>query len=133
MTPPLGDIAHIGHAQLFTPDLDASVAFFTDCLGLTVNGQQGDTVYLRTYDDYEHHSLVLTARDRPGLGRLALRTSGEEALHRRIKAVEAAGGTGKWVEDEPGLGRLYLTTDPDGHEHALYWESEYYRAPEELQ
>jgi hypothetical protein len=41
MTPPLGDIAHIGHAQLFTPDLDASVAFFTDYLGLTVNGQQG--------------------------------------------------------------------------------------------
>lgn len=68
MTPPLGDIAHIGHAQLFTPDLDASVAFFTDYLGLTVNGQHGDSAYLRTYDDYEHHSLVLTARDQPGLG-----------------------------------------------------------------
>lgn len=129
MTPPLGDIAHIGHTQLFTPDLDASIAFFTDYLGLTVNGQDGDTVYLRTYDDYEHHSLVLTARDRPGLGRLALRTAGEEALHRRIKAVEESGGTGRWVEDEPGLGKLYVTTDPDGHEHALYWESEYYRAP----
>jgi hypothetical protein len=37
MTPPLGDIAHVGHAQLFPPDLDASVAFFTDYLGLTVN------------------------------------------------------------------------------------------------
>lgn len=24
MTPPLGDIAHLGHAQLFTPDLDAT-------------------------------------------------------------------------------------------------------------
>src|SRR3954467_99381 len=132
MPPPLGDIAHIGHTQLFTPDLDASVAFFTDYLGLTVNGQDGDTVYLRTYDDYEHHSLVLTAREQPGLGRLALRTADEAALHRRIKAVEGSGGTGRWVEDEPGLGKLYVTTDPDGHEHALYWESEYYRAPEEL-
>ncbi|MFE6524818.1 VOC family protein [Streptomyces sp. NPDC057794] len=132
MTPPLGDIAHIGHAQLFTPDLDASVAFFTDFLGMTVNGQDGDTVYLRTFDDYEHHSLVLTARDRPGLGRLALRSSSEEALWRRIRAIEAAGGTGKWTEDEPGLGRLYVTTDPDGHEHALYWESEHYQAPPAL-
>ncbi|OXS30915.1 VOC family protein [Streptomyces sp. XY006] len=132
MTPPLGDIAHIGHAQLFTPNLDASVAFFTDFLGLTVNGQDGDSVYLRTFDDYEHHSLVLTARDQPGLGRLALRTSSEEALGRRIRAIEAAGGTGRWAEDEPGLGRLYLTTDPDGHEHALYWESEHYQAPQAL-
>ncbi|MGV9573450.1 catechol 2,3-dioxygenase [Streptomyces nigra] len=132
MTPPLGDIAHLGHVQLFTPDLDASVTFFTDYLGLTVNGEDGGTVYLRTFDDYEHHSLVLTARDRPGIGRLALRTSSEEALDRRVKAVEEAGGTGTWVEDEPGLGRLYVTTDPDGHEHALYWESEHYRAPTPL-
>ncbi|MGW5640553.1 VOC family protein, partial [Streptomyces sp. NPDC003832] len=133
MTPPLGDIAHIGHAQLFTPDLDASVAFFTDYLGLTVNQQIGDSVYLRTFDDYEQHSLVLTARETPGLGRLALRTSGEEALHRRVRAVEESGGTGHWVEDEPGLGKLYVTTDPDGHEHALYWESEHYTAPEGLE
>ncbi|PJM93825.1 VOC family protein [Streptomyces sp. CB01373] len=132
MAPPLRDIAHIGHAQLFTPDLDASVAFFTDYLGLTVNEQHGDTVYLRTFDDYEHHSLVLTARDRPGLGRLALRTSSDEALERRVKATEEAGRPGHWVEDEPGLGRLYVTADPDGHEHALYWESEHHRAPEEL-
>ncbi len=117
MTSPLGDIAH---TQLFTPDLDASVAFFTDFLGLTVKGQDGDTVYLRTFDDYEHHSLVLTARGQPGLGRLALRTSNEEALRRRVQTIEAAGGAGKWVEDEPGLGELYVTTDPDGHEHALY-------------
>ncbi|CAM5534080.1 hypothetical protein SPURM210S_04652 [Streptomyces purpurascens] len=49
-----------------------------------------------------------------------------------MRAVEEAGGTGHWTEDEPGLGKLYVTTDPDGHEHALYWESEYYRAPGEL-
>jgi catechol 2,3-dioxygenase len=75
MTPPLGDIAHLGHAQLFTPDLDASVGFFTDCMGLTVNGVRGDSVFLRTFDDYEHHSLVLTARERPGLGSPGVRTS----------------------------------------------------------
>ncbi|GAA3199581.1 hypothetical protein GCM10010451_57700 [Streptomyces virens] len=63
MTPPLGDIAHLGHVQLLTSDPDASVASCTDCLGPTVGGQEGDTVHLRAY---EHHGLVLTARDRPG-------------------------------------------------------------------
>jgi catechol 2,3-dioxygenase len=67
VTPPLGDIAHLGHVQLLTSDPDASVASCTDCLGPTVGGQEGDTVHLCAYDDYEHHSLVLTARDRPGL------------------------------------------------------------------
>jgi catechol 2,3-dioxygenase len=132
MTPPLGDIAHIGHAELLTPDLDGSVRFFTDYLGLTVNGQSGDSVYLRTFDDYEHHSLVLTAADKPGLRRTALRTSSEHALQRRVEELEAAGHTGRWVEDEPGIGKLYLTADPDGHEIALYWETEYYQAPPEL-
>ncbi|MEV4254356.1 catechol 2,3-dioxygenase [Spirillospora sp. NPDC049652] len=125
------EIAHIGHAELLTPDLDGSLRFFTDFLGLTVCGEAEGRVYLRTYDDYEHHSLVLTASDRPGLGRTALRTSGEEALRRRVEALEAAGRAGRWVEDEPGLGRLYVTTDPDGHELALYWESEWFEAPAE--
>ncbi|MFG2539947.1 catechol 2,3-dioxygenase [Streptomyces sp. NPDC048511] len=132
MTPPLGDIAHLGHVELLTPDLDGSVRFFTDYLGLTVNGQDGDSVHLRTFDDYEHHSLVLTAAEKPGLRRTALRTSSEEALRRRVAELEATGHAGRWVEDEPGIGKLYLTTDPDGHEIALYWESEYYQAPPEL-
>ncbi|MFD8686601.1 catechol 2,3-dioxygenase [Streptomyces sp. NPDC059651] len=132
MTPPLGDIAHLGHVELLTPDLDASVRFFTDFLGLTENGRSGDSVYLRTWDDYEHHSLTLTAHSTPGLRRTALRTSSEDALRRRVEALEAAGRPGHWAEDEPGIGRLYVTTDPDGHELALYWESEWYEAPDAL-
>ncbi|WP_405457834.1 catechol 2,3-dioxygenase [Streptomyces sp. NBC_00101] len=132
MTPPLGDIAHLGHVELLTPDLDASVDFFTRILGLTENGRDGNSVYLRTFDDYEHHSLVLTAHGTPGVRRTALRTSSGEALHRRIKELEAAGRPGRWAEDEPGIGPLYLTSDPDGHELALYWESEHYVAPPAL-
>jgi catechol 2,3-dioxygenase len=130
--PPLGDIAHLGHAQLFTPCPEDTVGFFTDFLGLTVNGQDGDHTYLRTWDDYEHHSLVVTRRDQPGLGRTALRASSPEALERRIQAIEATGAEGEWVQDEPGIGPLWVTTDPDGHEIALYFETSWYEAPAEL-
>lgn len=132
MAPPLGDIAHLGHVELLTPDLDASLRFFTDYLGLTVNGKNGDSYYLRTWDDYEHHSLVLTAHETAGMRRTALRASSEEALQRRVKELESAGHEGRWTEDEPGIGPMYVTTDPDGHEIALYWESEWYQAPDEL-
>jgi catechol 2,3-dioxygenase len=132
MRSPLGDIAHLGHVELLTPDLDASLAFFTSYLGLTVNEHRGDSVYLRTWDDYEHHSVVLTAAEQPGVRRTALRTTSPDALSRRVAALEAAGHEGHWTEDEPGIGKLYVTADPDGHELALYWESEHYRAPEAL-
>jgi len=127
--PPLGDIAHVGHAQLFTPCPEDTVAFCTDFLGLTVSARDGDHTYLRTWDDYEHHSLVVTGRDTSGIGRTALRASSPEALERRIEAVRAAGAAGEWVEDEPGVGPLWVTTDPDGHELALYHETSWYEAP----
>lgn len=76
--------------------------------------------------------MTLTAHSTSGIRRTALRASSEEALQRRVDALESAGRAGRWVEDEPGIGKLYVTTDPDGHEYALYWETEWYRAPDEL-
>ena len=85
--PLLHDVAHLGHAELLTPEPDKSLWFFTQVLGLTENGTSGDSVYLRTWDDYEHHSLKLTASDTSGLRRTGLRASSEEALQRRVAAI----------------------------------------------
>ncbi|HEX4061352.1 MAG TPA: hypothetical protein VHY58_10070 [Streptosporangiaceae bacterium] len=62
----LHEIAHLGHAELLTPEPEKSLWFFTEVLGLTENGRGGDSVYLRTWDDYEHHSLK-RHRHRPHL------------------------------------------------------------------
>ena len=67
--PLLHDVAHLSHAELLTPEPEKSLRFFTDVLGLTQNGSSGDSVYLRTWDDYEHHSLKLTASASSGIGR----------------------------------------------------------------
>src|ERR1044071_8108097 len=89
--PLLHEIAHLGHVELHTPEPDKSLDFFVRVLGLTENGTDGDSVYLRTWDDYEHHSLKLTAAKTSGVGRTALRASSEEALKRRVVALEARG------------------------------------------
>ncbi|SNS85091.1 catechol 2,3-dioxygenase [Streptosporangium subroseum] len=132
MPPLLHDIAHLGHVELLTPKPDESLRFFTDYLGLTENGRSGDSVYLRTWDDYEHHSLKLTASTTSGIRRTGLRASSAEALARRVEAVEKAGLGVGWIDGEPGIGPTYLFRDPDGHEYELYWESERYRPPAEL-
>ncbi|TNC20235.1 catechol 2,3-dioxygenase [Amycolatopsis alkalitolerans] len=132
MMAPLHDIAHVGHVELLTPEPEKSLWFFTEIMGLTENGRQGDSVYLRTWDDYEHHSLKLTGHSTSGIRRTALRASSQEALDRRVKALEAAGRGVGWIDGDEGIGPTYLATDPDGHEFELYWESEWYDPPEEL-
>ena len=132
MTGPLGDIAHLGHVELLTPDLDGSVWFFTEILGLTETRRVGDSVHLRTFDDYEQTSLIVTGHETSGLRRMALRASSEQALQRRVEAIEASGRAGEWVDGAAGTGPTYLTTDPDGHEIGLYYETEWYAAPDHL-
>src|SRR6266571_3951158 len=130
--PLLHDVAHLGHAELLTPEPDKSLWFFTQVLGLTENGTSGDSVYLRTWDDYEHHSLKLTASDTSGLRRTGLRASSEDALHRRVAQIEGAGLGIGWQSGDAGIGPTYLFRDPDGHEFELYWETEWYRPGGEL-
>jgi catechol 2,3-dioxygenase len=130
--PPLHDIAHLGYIELLTPKLDESRWFFTDVLGLTEVSEQGDSVYLRTYDDYERHTVKLTAHSTSGIARVGLRAESTEALERRVKALEASGHGIGWKDGDPGIGATYQCYDPDGHVMDLYYESEWYTAPDEL-
>jgi catechol 2,3-dioxygenase len=127
MTRLLHEIAHLGHAELLTPEPERSLWFFTEVLGLTENGARGDSVYLRTWDDYEHHSLKLTGSASSGIGRTGLRAASAEALERRVAEIEGRGLGVGWQDGDAGLGPSYVFRDPDGHEFELYWETERYR------
>jgi catechol 2,3-dioxygenase len=118
--------------ELLTPEPDKSLWFFTELLGMTENGTDGDSVYLRTWDDYEHHSLKLTAHHTSGIRSTALRCSSEEALKRRVAAIEETGAGLGWRDGDAGLGPTYCFRDPDGHEIQLYWETEWYQPPDGL-
>lgn len=126
------DIAHIGRVELLTPKPEESLHFFTRVLGLRENGTDKNSVYLRTWDDYENHTLKLTASETSGIRRLSLRTTSQEALDRTVKTLEEWGAAGHWIEGDRGIGPTFLVTDPDGHEFELYWESEWYSPTEEL-
>ena len=58
---PCFDVAHLGHLELLTNRPEESLDFFVNVYGLTESGREGDSVYLRGWDDYEFHTLKLTA------------------------------------------------------------------------
>src|SRR2546422_10400878 len=95
MDEPAVDLAHLGHVELLTPKLDESLRFFVDVIGLAVSGERGDSVYLRGWDDYERHTLKLTAAPTSGLGHLAFRARGPRALERRGAAPPQGSGCGR--------------------------------------
>jgi catechol 2,3-dioxygenase len=128
----LHEVAHLSYAELLTPEPERSLWFFTEVLGLTENGTEGDSVYLRTWDDYEHYSLKLTAAATSGIRRTGLRAASAAALTRRVAEIEAAGLGVGWQDGDVGIGSTYLFRDPDGHEIELYWETEKYQPPSAL-
>jgi catechol 2,3-dioxygenase len=124
------DIAQLGYVELFTPTFEESLHFFTDVLSMTPVDGSGDSVCLRTWDDYERFSLRLTAREAAGIGRVGVRAVDEGALQRRVTDIEATGLGKGWVEGQPGRGPTFAFADPDGHDFEIYFESEKYVAPD---
>jgi catechol 2,3-dioxygenase len=129
---PITDVAHLGHLELLTPTPDESLRFFVDVLGMTEAGRQGDSVYLRGWDDYEHHSLKLTASHSSGLGHMAFRTRSPQALQRRVAALTGSGYDLGWTDGDLGHGPAFRCRDPDGHLIELYYETQWYEAPPHL-
>ncbi len=130
MPEPCFDVAHLGHVEMLTDRYDASLDFFTRVYGLTLSAEDGGSAYLRAFDDYEFHTLKLTAADTTGVGHVGYRVSSPEALDRRVAAIEAAGHGGDWVEGDLGHGRAYRFKDPFGHAFELYWDTRRYEPPE---
>jgi catechol 2,3-dioxygenase len=129
---PIFDIAHLGHVEMLTPKLDESVKFFVNIWGMQECGRQGDSVYLRAWDDYERASLKVTASKQPGMGHFAFRTRSKQALERRVKVLEASGAGIGWIDGDLGHGPAYQFKNPDGHLQEVYYETEWYQAPPEL-
>src|SRR5579864_1250106 len=129
---PIMDVAHLGHLELLTPKPAESLHFFVNVLGMTESGREGDSVYLHAYDDYERHSLKLTAAKLPGLGHVAFRASSPQALERRVAALKGSGYEAGWTDGDLGHGPAFAFHDPDGHKVEIYYETEWYTAPPAL-
>ena len=128
-TEPCYDIAHLAHLELLTNKPEQSLDFFVNILGLTESGREGDSVYLRAFDDYEFHTLKLTASSTTGIAHAAYRASSPQALLRRVAAIEKLGAGIGWTDGDLGHGAAYRFRDPDNHVFEIYYDTQRYAAP----
>lgn len=117
------DLCHLGHVELLTPRHEESTNFFTDVLGMHISGYEKNSVFLRARDDYELHSIKLTASARTGIGHVGWRVRSEAALERRAATLDRAGVGVGWTDGDFGHGRAYRAKSPAGGVIELYYDT----------
>lgn len=121
-------VTELGHVSLFVRDLEASVRFYRDLLGLreTGRGKGGRIAFLSA--GLHHHDVSLEVartewarppKGAPGLYHIAFRVGrGAEDLAAARREAEQHGLTP--FGETQGATPCFCVTDPDGHEVELY-------------
>jgi 3,4-dihydroxyphenylacetate 2,3-dioxygenase len=125
LTPP--DVIRCAYAELIVSDLTRSRAFYVDVLGLVVTHEDDDAIYLRAFEEYLHHSLVLRRGEAPALAALAYRVRSETDVD---TAAAYYRGLGSRVEERKpgatrGIGRAVRVEDPLGFPVEFFYGAEH--------
>ncbi|MER8827593.1 VOC family protein [Mesorhizobium sp. M0938] len=129
LSEPIFDVAQLAHFELLTPDLDGTLRFFMDFMGMQETERRGKSAYLRGYEEQYHHSLKVSEAQHAGLGHVAWRTRSPQALERRVAAIEATGLGRGWIDGDAGHGRAFRFETPEGHQMELLWDIDYVSVP----
>jgi len=105
-----------GFVQIRVLDMEKSLAHYRDHMGLDLVSIESDgRAYLRAYDEFDRHSIVLRETDTAGLDVMSFKVVSEEALEKARLALEARGVKYESIAaaEQPGVGerlRVYMPT-----------------------
>ena len=136
-TPPEDVNVRIGHVHLKVADLERSLAFYRDVLGLEVTQRFGSQAAFLSAGGYHHHIGLNTwesaggqppPRDATGLYHVAFLLPTREALATAVRRVLKAGIPLDGAADHGVSEAIYLR-DPDKNGVELYWDKPKERWP----
>ena len=125
---PAPGTARIGHVHLKVSDLDRSVAFYRDVLGLEVQQRMGDEAAFLSFGGYHHHLGLNTwesrggapaPRHHPGLYHTAFLFETRADLAQAAQRVLDAGVRFTGASDH-GVSEALYFDDPDGNGIEIY-------------
>ncbi|MGV0877626.1 VOC family protein [Martelella sp. FLE1502] len=128
-------IAQCGTVNLGTKDIEKSLFFFRDTLGMEEVERKGNVSYLRCYQELGHHSLVLTEQEEAVVNAFSFRVKRpqdvalfhEELTRQGIEVLQVPAGA------EAGRGEAIRFLLPGGgHPFELYYDMEKPLAPESM-
>ncbi len=114
-----------GFVQLRVTNLDDAIVHYRDRIGLDEVSREADgRVYLKAYDEFDRHSVILRQADTPGMDVMGWKVQSDEVLDalaarvakKDVEVEDIAAG------EQPGVGRRKRFLAPTGHHFDLYAE-----------
>ena len=120
------EIAKLGHVALVSADLEKSLWFFRDTIGLEETEVVDGVHYLRAWGDFEHHTLSIAAGETSYIDHIGWRTKRREDVATFAKLLEDAGTEVRWIQagEEVAQGEAIRFELPSGHRFELYYDME---------
>ena len=84
-------ILRLSHVEIRVPDLELATAYYTEVVGMYETAREPDRVFLKCWDEHQHHSLILTFAPTYGLNHMGWKVEHASDLDEYTEALEAAG------------------------------------------
>jgi catechol 2,3-dioxygenase len=119
-------ILRLSHVDITVPDLELAAAYYTQVMGLDVTERTEDRLFLKCWDERDHHCLAIRHDTRVGIDRFSFRVEHDEDLAHYESRVEAAGHPVYRVSkgEEIGQGESIRFELTSGHEMELVHDVE---------
>jgi catechol-2,3-dioxygenase len=103
----------LGHATLWTPDLDRMIDYYTEVIGLRLIEREAGRAFLATCEGLE--AICLEKGDTPELARIAFQVAPGSDLNELAGALRKAGiSAERRLGISPGIAEAIAFTDPKG-------------------
>ena len=110
-------IFRLGHVEIKVPDLELAAAYYTEVLGLIEVAREPERVFLKCWDEHDHHSVVLRYAPRYGLDHAMFKVAEPDdldVLERRLTGYGCSVGRMS-AGEELGMGEGIRFEAPTGH------------------
>lgn len=114
--PPRG-ILRLGHVDVTVTDLDLATAYYTGVMGMEISARTQDSVYLKCWDEEDHHSLRLRYAPRVGMDLMSFKVHHEDDLADLEAKVSRYGFPVERISkgEALGQGESIRFSTPSGH------------------
>ncbi len=120
LTPP--DVLRCAYMELVVTDLAKSREFYVDVLGLVVTEEDENAIYLRSFEEFIHHNLVLRKGDVAAVAAFAFRVRTPEDVDRAEAYYTAKGCQTRRGSFTKGIRDAVRVVDPLGFPYEFFYE-----------
>ncbi|HHY68544.1 MAG TPA: catechol 2,3-dioxygenase [Alicyclobacillus sp.] len=119
-------VMRLGRVEARVLDLEKSIDYYSNVIGLQLVAREPGKAYFKAWDEEDHHSLIITEADYPGLEHMGFKVRCQEDLDTFEKAIEQYGIRVNRVSNRHriGEGEAIRFTLPTGQVMELYHEIE---------